>query len=97
GEAAAVSTEGGASASFDANALRERVRRAAPGSGAEREVAAGADALAGAVRAATADATRAIFRYGTLVVGAALLLTLGIPELPLRRHHGPPPDAAAAH
>jgi EmrB/QacA subfamily drug resistance transporter len=93
----AVASEGGgehASVSFDRAGARAAVERSvAP---AERAAALGAvDRLALAFQRAFTTAIERLYLVGLIFVAVATALTLRIPQLPLRQHHGdepPPPD-----
>jgi hypothetical protein len=78
--------EGTAALAFDSAAVKARIRRA--DGAASAAALAAVDAIAAAVRRAFTAATTALFRWGILLVLAALALTALIPELPLRRGYG---------
>lgn len=96
-------SEGAAALAFDTTAVRLDIRRAAAAHGHEgpapaaaevdEALAAVAPMAAGFARAFTSAIT-ALFRLGLLVAGLALIVSLLIPDVPLRRHHedvAPPP------
>jgi EmrB/QacA subfamily drug resistance transporter len=99
-----VRAEGGPlGAAFQAREVKERLRREsaaqrrAPGAdvarvdAAERQALAGVERVDRAVKEAFTRATANLFRLCILLALAALLLTVFIPEVPLRRTHGPAP------
>jgi EmrB/QacA subfamily drug resistance transporter len=82
-----------ATVSFDRAGARAAVERSVPP--AERAAALGAvDRLALAFQRAFTMAIERLYLVGLLFVAVATLLTLRIPQLPLRQHHGdaPPPE-----
>jgi EmrB/QacA subfamily drug resistance transporter len=96
GSAAVVENAGGEgpapSLAFDAAAARQRIRdRAASGqlSAAEVRTAESAlDRMTLGVKRAFTDAMRRLYQLALAVVVVAFAITLMIPQLPLRRHHG---------
>jgi EmrB/QacA subfamily drug resistance transporter len=94
--APAVGGEGStATVALDTAAARARIHAAAAAgtvTPAERDAALGAvDDLATGFAAAFTHAIRRLYQVGIVVVLLALLLTLAIPDLPLRRDHAPAP------
>jgi len=89
-----IAIKRGIDASFDAE--RAQLTGAAPAAiegleHARAEALAGVDHTAAGIKRAFADAMRRMFRLCMLIAILALLITLALPSLPLRRGHGPPP------
>lgn len=81
--------EAAAGVAFDAVQARQRVERTIPPG--ERAAALEAlDRVGAGVRHAFTDATRRLYQIGIGLAIVTLLLSLGIPELPLRRGAPPP-------